>query len=251
MGTKNRVKNERVDIDASAVKSFFDNRHKKNLRYLYNYTNYQDNHPQLALKRDQWEKKVIEPLIDLRAGECVLDIGCGVGRWGKWVQDQGGIYFGIDYSQSLLDLAKAALPESDRCHWVCSSFQMLPQNMAQAGYGQQQFDKIFINGVFTYINDEEIPSCIQAADKLLKSRGRLYLREPVSREQRLTLNGIYSEELTSEYSAIYRSIVEYQAVWSTYLKLYKCLAANELWKQDLANRKETTAYYWIMEKTGD
>ena len=38
--------------------------------------------------------------------------------------------------------------------------------LAQAGYGQQQFDKIFINGVFVYINDEEIPGCIRAADCL-------------------------------------------------------------------------------------
>ena len=246
-----RVEDERIAIDASAVKSFFDNRCKKKLPYLYNYTNYQDNHPELALKRDQWEKQIIAPLLNLQAGESVLDIGCGVGRWGQWVLEQDACYFGVDYSQSLLNLAQEALPASECCHWLCSSFQDLLPALAQAGYGQQQFDKIFINGVFVYINDEEIPGCIRAADCLLKPGGRFYLREPVGREQRLTLNGIYSDELASQYSAIYRSIDEYQALWVRYLKTYKCIASDELWKQDLANRKETTAYYWLWEKTGD
>lgn len=241
-----RVKGTRIAIDETAVKSFFEHRHEKQLPYRLNYTNYQDAHPDLALARDAAEKEKILPLLGLQPGMRVLDIGCGVGRWSGAVLAAGADYVGVDYTQSFLDLAAQAQPAGSHCAWICSDFQHVEAALRDAGI-RAPFDRILVNGVLMYINDEDIPGCLSQTDKLLARGGILYLKESAARTKRLTLDGIYSEELTSDYSAIYRSIQEYAALWKTYLPGYRTLKEGEPW-QNLAIRKETTAYAWILQK---
>lgn len=241
-----RVKGERVAIDEVAVKAFFSHRHEKKLPHRLNYTNYQDAHPDLALERDAAEKEKILPLLSLHPGMRVLDIGCGVGRWCEAVLAAGADYIGVDYTQSFLDIASEAQPADSHCTWVCSDFQHVEEALQKAGLAEP-FDCIIVNGVFVYVNDEDIPLCLSQMDRLLARGGIAYLKESASRTERLTLDGIYSEELTSDYSAIYRGIQEYAAYWKNCLPGYRVLKEGEPW-QDLAIRKETTAYAWILQK---
>ena len=85
MNVERRIKNEKIRIDDAQVKAFFDSRVKKRLPYMINYTNYQDQHPELAVQRDVYEKSIIMPLLSLTDNSRVLDIGCGVGRWAKHI----------------------------------------------------------------------------------------------------------------------------------------------------------------------
>ena len=115
MQENQRIKNQKIHIDDRQVKQFFDDRIKKQLPYLLNYTNYQDNHPQLALERDKYEKQKIEPFLNLQSDSMVLDIGCGVGRWGKHILSKissKGCYTGVDYSGQILNLARENLEKS-------------------------------------------------------------------------------------------------------------------------------------------
>src|SRR6187549_824761 len=68
-----------------------------------------------ALSEDQQVPTYEEALrrVDLRTGDLVLDIGCGVGAFLRLVSDRGGKPFGIDASQALLDLARERLPHAD------------------------------------------------------------------------------------------------------------------------------------------
>ena len=96
----NRVRAKSIDIDSGETKKFFDSRTKMKFPYLYNYTNYQDKHPELVLQRDSHEKRKILPILGITKGKRVLDIGCGVGRWADSVLSNGGIYLGVDYSEA-------------------------------------------------------------------------------------------------------------------------------------------------------
>ena len=241
-----RVKGTRVAIDETTVRSFFAHRHEKQLPHRLNYTNYQDAHPELALVRDAEEKAKILPMLDIHPGMRVIDIGCGVGRWSTEILAAGADYVGVDYEQSFLDLVSEAQPLGSHGAWVCSDFQHVTQALADAGIAMP-FDRVIINGIFMYINDADIPACLSQMDKLLSRGGIAYLKESASRTERLTLDGIYSDELTSDYSAIYRSIREYEACWDECLRGYRVLWKGEPWK-DLAIRKETTAYAWILQK---
>jgi ubiquinone/menaquinone biosynthesis C-methylase UbiE len=241
-----RVKGTRVAIDEKAVQSFFARRHEKKLPHRWNYATFQDANPDLALVRDVAEKEKILPLLDIHPGMRVLDIGCGVGRWSGDILAAGADYVGVDYTQSFLDIAAEAQPPTSHCTWVCSDFQHVGMALKEREI-PVPFDRILINAVFMYINDEDIPKCLSETDRLLARGGRLYLRESVSHTDRLTLDGIYSEELTSNYSAIYRSIREYADYWKRYLPGYRVLKEDERAKE-LVIRKETTSYAWLLQK---
>ena len=109
MNNEQRIKTNKIAIDEDDVKLFFNNRVNKNLPYLINYTNYQDKHPELALERDRYEKDRIMPFLNLQSESRVLDVGCGVGRWGNHmlkILSNQGMYVGDDYSGNILKLAK-------------------------------------------------------------------------------------------------------------------------------------------------
>ena len=253
MEDKHRVIGEKIAINESEVRSFFDRRCEKKLPYLYNYVNYQDKHPELALERDRYEKETVLPLLGLRKGSRVLDIGCGVARWATagvlgTISDEG-IYVGVDYTASMLELAKKNTEAYGNCRFFCGSFQeilsVLPQELRAA-----KFDVVLVNGVMMYINDEDISSCLGNVNSLLAPGGIAYIKESVGFTERLTLNESYSDELTSNYSAIYRSIEEYDALLGQQLPAgeFTVLERDDMWKWNLHNRRETTAYYWIIRR---
>ncbi len=253
MEDKHRVVGDKIDINEGEVKSFFDRRCEKNLPYLYNYVNYQDKHPELALERDHYEKEKILPLLGLRGGSRVLDIGCGVARWATegvlGTISSKGAYIGVDYTAGLLEMARKNTEAYANCRFFYGSFQeilsVLPPELKADG-----FDVILVNGVMMYINDEDIPTCLGNVSQLLAKGGIAYLKESVGFTERLTLNESYSDELTSNYSAIYRSIAEYDAFFGQYLPApgFTVLERDDMWKWNLHNRRETTAYYWIIRK---
>ncbi len=245
-----RIKDDIVNLDDEKVKEFFNNRVKKTFPYILNYANYQDAHPELAVERDEYEKKKIVPLLPEMVDAQILDIGCGVGRWGQYFDKTlsgKGCYIGVDYSEGLIGLADKYFENSDRCFFIQSRFQDIRKDIFK-GHIEEGFDLIIINGVLMYINDADVGACLKIADSLLKKGGTLYIKESVGYEYRLTLDRFYSEEMASEYSAIYRSIGEYRELVETLLGNYIEVDQGEMWKRELGNRSETTAYYWILKK---
>lgn len=252
MNNEQRIKTNKFAIDEDDVKSFFDKRVKKNLPYLINYTNYQDKHPEIALERDKYEKTRIMPFLNLQSESRVMDIGCGVGRWGNHmlkILSNQGMYVGADYSGNILNLAKNQFRDNKNFYFFESSFQDLLLNLPK-NLKHNKFDAILINGVMMYINDTDLAQCMSNLKELIAVGGRICIKESVGLKDRLTLNKIYSEELESKYSAIYRGVEEYNTLFrnSFSSEKYNIIYQDVMWQGDLANRKETTAYFWIMEK---
>ncbi len=247
-----RIVEKYVEIDEDAVKKFFDARSTMQFPYLYNYTNYQDKNPELVLERDACEKKKIMPLLNIKRGMRVLDIGCGVGRWAESVLSCEATYVGIDSSDALLNIARRAcfkiFGNSDQYDFLCIDFQKLYQRLPRK-YVMEGFDVIIINGVMMYINDKDLGRCLSDVNQLLNIGGLFYVKESIASEKRLTLDKVYSEELSSHYSAIYRRIHEYEKLWENMGTQYHCEKKGYMYGSDLKNRKETDAYYWILRKT--
>lgn len=248
-----RIRERKVSLDTEKVKAFFDARCQKELPYLYNYTNYQDKQPELALERDRAEKARIEPLLRAGSEALILDIGCGVGRWGDAFAARlagKGRYIGVDYSEGLLQIAKGHAKERGNCEFYCASFQNLCDALPQK-YQGRVFDLILVNGVLMYVNDDDLAICLANVKRLLADGGEVYIKESVSWGERLTLDRIYSEELAHDYSAIYRGIAEYEALWCEHFPAregWGIAAHGEVWENALGNRRETTAYFWLVER---
>ena len=55
--------------------------------------------------------------VDLRPGQFVLDIGCGVGAFLRLVDDRGARAFGLDASEALVELSRCAVAGRRSAGW--------------------------------------------------------------------------------------------------------------------------------------
>jgi hypothetical protein len=82
--------------------------------------------------------------------------------------------------------------------------------------------------------------------EIMKDGCSMYLRESVSViEDRLTLKDFYSDELKAEYSAVYRTVPEYNVLISEAMQNVK-VKEGGLVNKDASTwkRSETNQYYW-------
>lgn len=241
-----RIAGDRVDLDYKDVQRFFDTRgENKQLGSKYNYVLYQDDCPELAVKRDQQEKEKISQILSLESGQRVLDIGCGIGRWGEYLLEKGLYYVGIDGSPKMIERAEENLKQYTGKNLIVGAFQKFPDHLRESGE-KIPFDKIFVNGVFMYLNDRDYVQALKDIHGICAEHCELYIKESMGVEGRLTLNQIYSESLTQEYSAIYRSIEEYrESLEKEFAGDFRMAAEGQLFADELTNRKETIDYYFV------
>jgi len=244
----NRILNERIDIDEGAVTAFFEDRVTRyDAAHPLVSVIYQDSNPELAKARDEHEKRVVLPLLVLSPALSVLDIGCGIGRWADALVGKVGRYHGTDLIQGLIDIAAKRFSNSPTF-----SFQALK---AQDNYPERltvapPFDLIIVTGLFTYLNDADCDNVLSNILRCCAPKARIFLREPVGLEQRLTLKDIWSEELQHSYSAIYRTADEYLSMISAGLGTqgFSVVRSAPLFPSELSNHKETTQHYFILDR---
>ena len=105
-----RVYGDKVEIDYGSTLGFFESRGDgKELGTKYNYVLFQDDTPEIAIERDRQEKEKICSALNWEGGGTVLDIGCGIGRWGEAVLKKGGIIQVLITVANFLGLQKKTL----------------------------------------------------------------------------------------------------------------------------------------------
>ena len=113
-----------------------------------------------ALRRaiDKIFRKGMKERFDLTLQECrniegkrILDIGCGTGRMSLELAQRGARVTGIDFSQTMLDMAKAVARQSgleDKCTFVLDDFTK--------HIFKEKFDISLALGLFDYTKEPEI-----------------------------------------------------------------------------------------------
>ena len=81
--------------------------------------------------------------VDLRHGQLVLDVGCGVGSFLQVVAERGARLAGVDASEELLDVARARLPDAD----------LRVGDMEALPYADDTFDLVAGFNSFFFAND--------------------------------------------------------------------------------------------------
>lgn len=94
--------------------------------------------------------------VSLEPGQRVLDIGCGVGTFLRLVADRGARAFGLDTSETLLDLAHTRLPDADL---QVGDMEALP-------YEDDTFDLVTGFNSFFFAND--IVAALREAHRVAK-----------------------------------------------------------------------------------
>lgn len=250
----NRITGQKVPIDELSVHAFFDNRQNKKLPHRYNYVNYQDNNPELVFERDKKEKERVGKYFPISSDDFILDIGCGVGRWGDLIIPilAKGRYVGVDYTQYFIDIAKEHFAGSASSVFLQGMFQDI-ETVLKENNEYRKYSRILVNGVLMYMNDSSLEECLCSAGNLLGEEGILYIKETAGMKQRLTLKNYYSEELSADYTVIYRSLNEYTKLFSEHFFSgggYALISCGPTWDDGADYRKQTANWFWIIQKTG-
>lgn len=246
-----RIYKSVVNIDYSSTRQFFSQRAELFDKVgKLNVTMYQDKNPDLAKRRDEHEKKIITPLLGLTNSSKVLDIGCGVGRWGFHIIKDISLYLGTDFCADLIEIAKKEAKTNYRDLNVFFQEISCDEIIGERLIKKPPFDSIIIAGLFAYLNDRDCMHVLKYIPSLVSDHATVYIREPIASENRLTLQNFFSSELNSNYNAIYRTEQEYLSFLSDTLfdAGFKVLHSGFLFPEELENRAETRQRYYILKK---
>lgn len=238
---KSRIYGEKARIDGKKVQQFFENRLVKD-NPLATVMLRADTDAHIVEKRDANEAQILKKIIDFSAKRTILDIGCGCGRLASHFAQNINYYDGVDFSQPYIDVAKELFKQVN-----INFYQMSATNLDK-NILNKSYDTVFITGLCVYLNDDDIQKMMLDTRELCTSNAKIYLRESVSViNNRLTLKDFPSQELDTEYNAIYRTPKEYEEMIGTNLPEAKILASELLLTEETGARKETNQQYWLIQ----
>lgn len=208
---------------------------------------YQDKQGDLAERRDAAEVARLLPLLRLDGSQALLDVGCGTGRWSRRLTSKLARYHGIDATEGLLAHARAQHRSESHCR-----FSLLrADKLSAAALGEDSFDRVLCAGICIYLNDTQLRSLFAAIAEISVPGALLLLREPVAKDERLTLVEHFSSELEHEYHAIYRSVPELLALMRPTLfeAGFRLVDQGDVYEGDeLNNRAETRQCWFVLER---
>lgn len=234
-------------IDYNETKIFFQNRAKKySETNPYSVTMYQDDHPDLAKQRNAYEIAKLKSLLTLNPSTRILDLACGIGRWAEQIEDNIACYYGMDFAENLINIARQR-NKNPKKQFVLGSITNI-----QDVLGDKQFNCFLLMGVLLYLNDDDITKTMLGIEKASEKHSTICIRGPIAINERLTLKDFYSDELKADYNAIYRTRSELIALLQEPLLEKGFSITNEgfLYDNDpnLNNRSETAQYYIILQR---
>ncbi|MBM5461517.1 class I SAM-dependent methyltransferase [Pseudomonas sp. P66] len=241
---------EQPKLNKESVLSFFEERAKK-VKVLgpTRAVIYQDKSVGLAERRDVAEKKLLLPLLELTPQSCVLDAGCGTGRWAETIIPECASYVGVDVSPGLVAVAAERFKNAVNAQFsVCAVDSISPQHKGL----ERTFTHILSFGVFIYLNDDEITKALKGYASVSAPGTRIMLREPIAVKERLTLLEHFSDDMEQQYSAIYRTEAELFSLFELAFsdEHFSLRGEGDVYPDAaLNNRTETKQKWFLWEKS--
>ena len=241
---KTRIYGSKTDINYDKVKDFWELRAQKSGLNAVLLGNQKDS--KQSDLRNEKETILLKSFFDKGIKKLsVLDIGCGMGRWANNLKEDVAQYCGIDFSDKFIKSNKVKFEKYNNLQ-----FYTMPATDIDLSVLNNNYNLVIITGVLMYINDKNLASVLETIKQI--NPQYIYLQESVAvLSERLTLKGFYSDELNTQYSAIYRTKEEYEDYLKSFLPAYKARHAGLLLEDDTGARKETNAFYWFLERKFD
>ncbi len=244
-----RIKSSAADISTESVKEFYEQRASSYTGgNFYNITMLQDKNPSFSEERHQAETTKLLPKMKIDEDSCVLDLACDAGKWLYVLPDNITKYRGIDFSAGMIEIASS---KNTRANAKFFTGSVLDADKILADE-KGNFNRVMIIGSLMYLNDDDIVSLFRMLPEMMTDHGGLIcIKASIGVDYRLTLKDFYSEELKNDYNAIYRTRDEYTKLFADALIPAGFTVTDEGFMFDdsrLNNRKETTQYYFILER---
>jgi SAM-dependent methyltransferase len=195
-------------IDQDKVKAFWDARAKTFGALDFNsIANLEQDPENLALKIRLESEKVGQYLGEV-AGKTILDLGAGVGQWAFRFQEQGAKHVtAVEYSA---ELAAIGSREAERRGTPQVEFVVSP---AEKFTSDRKFDVVYISGLFVYMNDDQAEKLTAGLARFCHANTFVLLRDGTGVSKRHEINNRFSQHLQADYSATYRTVDEYAALF--------------------------------------
>lgn len=108
-----------------------------------------------------WFKTPIREALDLKVGESVLDVGCGIGVYSSLV-GRGHNYFGIDLNPEYIRYANK--------RWGSESRRFALQDVRELAANGQRFDKGLYVSMLHHFSEEENEKILKAMGQIVRKR---------------------------------------------------------------------------------
>ena len=234
-------------LNKNNIKRFFESRainyDKKNpLKSVI----YQDKNPSLAKKRDLFEKKKIKDLINFSKEDVVLDIGCGIGRWGE-ISTKVKKYVGIDYTEKFIKIAESTFKNDKNTHFVYGDAANFINTEVKY---HLPYSTIIIMGFFIYIDNKQGYDVLKQILEVSDKRCQIILKETIGVKNEIVLNNIWSDEMQTHYSGRYRTISQFKQMFEEVLfeKGFKLFIDEKMFPDHLNNREDTTQHLFCLKR---
>lgn len=230
-------------IDAEKVKSFWQTRSEKWGKMPFeSIANLEEKAELLELKLALEQEKIM-PLLPLTPETHILDLGAGVGQWTFRFAPLVKRVTAVEYMDSLAEIGRheAIKRKLINVEFITSS--------AENYQSTQQFDVIFISGLFVYLNPEQAQLLMQNITQYLKPNGLILVRDGTSiLTDAHHINNKYSTILHEQYSAFYRTRDQYVSLFSNSNFILK--QDGQVFEEGCALNKfpETRLWYYIFHK---
>jgi len=196
-----------MSLDYKKIKDFWDSRANNYNENNYSATNL-ENEKKLQELKIICEKEKISSYIKSISFKNVLDFGTGLGYWSRFFSNYCERILAVDFSEKMIDQAREITLKknsNNNIEYVVGNVLDFSTN--------EKFDLIFISGVMIYINDKDIKKIQNNLTRLSKKGTYLLLRDGTGFPDSYQIIDKYSKELSSYYSAIYRTKNDYKKLF--------------------------------------
>lgn len=196
-------------INPDDVKWFWETRSEKLGKLPFeSIANLEEKEDLLHLKVSLEQEKLM-PLLSLTPQTNLLDLGAGVGQWSFRFAPRVQHVTAVEYIDSLAEIGRV---ETKKRGLNNVEFITSP---AETFHTTQQFDVIFISGLFVYLSREQADQLMNHLLTFIKPDGVLLLRDGTSiLSDAHQINNQYSSILNEYYSAYYRTRGQYTALFT-------------------------------------
>lgn len=191
-------------IDENKVKFFWEMRGEQSSKVPFESIGNLEEDPELLALKVKLEIEQVLPKLQLNDKLTILDLGAGVGQWTFRFAPYVKHVTAVEYSESLANIGIKKLYDSgvSNVKFVISPAEYFNTN--------EQFDVVFVSGLFVYLNDSQALKLMSNFSNWVKPGGMVFLRDGTSiLNGRYYIKDRYSPVLKTNYSAIYRTRDEY------------------------------------------